>query len=142
MRLTTLAAFANRGEVPARAESAASAGDHNNVNGLIRGDATERVVKGRGQFAIQGIQSVGAIHHQGGDAIVFSFEDDRPAGRKLWSVTHRSSFQWLGASCTLQMRATSCASFLKCRSLSLLSVVFAPLVEGRTYTRAPYNCSF
>ena len=48
-----------------------------------------------------------------------------------------NSVQWLRVSCSLPIRATSCASFLKCRSFSLLLMVFTPLVEGKTYTRAP-----
>src|SRR5438105_824633 len=57
--------------------------------------------------------------------------------RNVHSRTGCSSVQWALVSCSLPMRATSCASFLKCRTFSLLPVAFAPLVEGRTYTRAP-----
>ena len=60
-----------------------------------------------------------------------------PACASCGGLLTGNSVQWALVSCSLPMRATSCASFLKCRTFSLLPVAFAPLVEGRTYTRAP-----
>src|SRR5580704_13934251 len=62
-RIAALAAFANGTEIAAGTERASRAGEDDNVDGRIAGDADEGFVSGGGELVIEGVEAVGPIHH-------------------------------------------------------------------------------
>jgi hypothetical protein len=89
--IATLAALANGAQIAAGTECAAGAGEDDDVDGRIARDADESRVESGGELVIEGVEAVGAIHHECDDRTVAGLLKNGRARSGLWSLTHGTS---------------------------------------------------
>src|SRR6266478_3754559 len=85
-----LAALAQQREIPSRAEGAARPGDYHHANLGVRRNSAKRFIYRYAKLVIERVHPVGAVHHQGGAAVMLGLEED---GRR-WSCLGRLAHEY------------------------------------------------
>ena len=74
--VVAIAALADFAEIAAGTKSAAGTGKNHDVDGVIVGNASERVIESIRKIFVEGVETCGTIHHQSGDGPLPVFEED------------------------------------------------------------------